>query len=220
MQVDSFTPAHSAFGLPIYVALLSAGSIQRACHDSLPWLISVSLDASSTGRGVVNYRMLNPFLLHTQQVEAGCGRGRSESDWHLLEVIDSAESGVHQSEFPSCEHCGKERIRFVHILEHNSARESRRVGSECSQLLTSNSVMARHLERLARSTAARKARFLRSARWEMLAGGNVCGLYKRHEIFLRRITEDIFDVSINGTYRIKGSVGLHAAKMAAYDWIM
>jgi hypothetical protein len=43
MQVDSFTPAHSAFGLPIYVALLPAGSIQRSCYDTLPWLISVSL---------------------------------------------------------------------------------------------------------------------------------------------------------------------------------
>ena len=43
-QVDSFTPAHSAFGLPIYVAPLPAGSIQRVCHDTLPWLISISLD--------------------------------------------------------------------------------------------------------------------------------------------------------------------------------
>jgi hypothetical protein len=43
MQVDSFVPAHSAFGLPIYVALLPAGSTQRVCHDTLPWLISFSL---------------------------------------------------------------------------------------------------------------------------------------------------------------------------------
>ncbi len=44
LQVDSFTPAHSAFGFPIYVAPLSTGSIQRVCHDTLPWLISFSLD--------------------------------------------------------------------------------------------------------------------------------------------------------------------------------
>ena len=43
MQVDSFTPAHSAFGFPIYVAPLPAGSIQRVCHNALPWLISFSL---------------------------------------------------------------------------------------------------------------------------------------------------------------------------------
>ncbi len=35
MQIDSFTPARSAFGLPIYVAPLPAGSIQRVCHDAL-----------------------------------------------------------------------------------------------------------------------------------------------------------------------------------------
>jgi len=34
MQVDSFAPAHSAFGFPIYVAPLAAGSIQRVCHET------------------------------------------------------------------------------------------------------------------------------------------------------------------------------------------
>ena len=37
-QVDSFTPAHSAFGLPIYVALLPAASIQGVCHDTLDFI--------------------------------------------------------------------------------------------------------------------------------------------------------------------------------------
>jgi hypothetical protein len=32
IQLDSFTPALSAFGFPIYVAPLPAGSIQRVCH--------------------------------------------------------------------------------------------------------------------------------------------------------------------------------------------
>src|SRR2546421_16629 len=44
MQVDSFAPAHSAFGFPIYVAPLPAGSIPRACYRPRPWLISSSLD--------------------------------------------------------------------------------------------------------------------------------------------------------------------------------
>ena len=34
-QIDSFTPAHSAFGLPICLAPLPAGSIQRVCQDTL-----------------------------------------------------------------------------------------------------------------------------------------------------------------------------------------
>ncbi len=38
MQVDSFAPAHSAFGFPIYVAPLPAGSIQRVCHDTLDFI--------------------------------------------------------------------------------------------------------------------------------------------------------------------------------------
>jgi hypothetical protein len=164
--------------------------------------------------------MLNPFPLDRQKLEVGSVRGEPQPDWRVIDVIDSAESGIQQSEFPSCEQCGKERIRFVHVLEHNFTGENRRVGSECSQLLTSNSVMVAHLERVAHNTAASKARFLRSTRWETLAGGNVCGVYKRHEIFLRGVSEDIFDVSINGTYRIKGCAGLHVAKMAAYDYIM
>ena len=38
MQVDSFAPAHSAFGFPICVAPLPAGSIQRVCHDALDFI--------------------------------------------------------------------------------------------------------------------------------------------------------------------------------------
>ena len=34
-KVDSFAPALSALGLPIYVAPLPAGSIQYFCHDTL-----------------------------------------------------------------------------------------------------------------------------------------------------------------------------------------
>ncbi len=37
-QVDSFTPAHSACGLPIDVAPLPAGSVQGVCRPTLPWL--------------------------------------------------------------------------------------------------------------------------------------------------------------------------------------
>src|SRR5207249_11890617 len=40
---------HSAFGFPIYVAPLPAGSIQRVCHDTPAWLISFSLDKCSLG---------------------------------------------------------------------------------------------------------------------------------------------------------------------------
>jgi hypothetical protein len=164
--------------------------------------------------------MLTHFPLETHNMEIGTGAGTPPANWRVVDVIDSAESGIQRSEFPGCERCRKERIRFVHILQHNSTGENWRVGSECSQLLTSNSVMVGHLERLARNTAASKARFLQPARWQALAGGNICGIYKRHEILLRRFSEDIFDVSINGTYRIKGCHGLHAAKMAAYAYIM
>jgi hypothetical protein len=38
MQVDLFAPAHSDFGLPIYVAVLPAGSIQCVCHDTLDFI--------------------------------------------------------------------------------------------------------------------------------------------------------------------------------------
>jgi hypothetical protein len=38
MQLDSFTPALSAFGFPIHVAPLPAGSIQRVCHDTLDFI--------------------------------------------------------------------------------------------------------------------------------------------------------------------------------------
>jgi hypothetical protein len=38
--VGSFTPLHSAFGMPIYVASLSAGSFQRFAAMPQAWLVS------------------------------------------------------------------------------------------------------------------------------------------------------------------------------------
>jgi hypothetical protein len=59
MQLDSFAPAHSAFGSPISVAPLPAGSIQRVCHDTLDFIqvpgfpITISLFALTHSRRIV-----------------------------------------------------------------------------------------------------------------------------------------------------------------------
>jgi hypothetical protein len=41
-RVDSFAPARSASGSPIYVAPLPAGSVQRVNDDTSAWLIPFS----------------------------------------------------------------------------------------------------------------------------------------------------------------------------------
>jgi hypothetical protein len=51
LQVDSFTPANSAVGMPIYLASLPAGSIQRVCRDAQAWLVSLPFgDVELVGR--------------------------------------------------------------------------------------------------------------------------------------------------------------------------
>jgi len=62
MQLDSFAPAHSAFGSPIYVAPLPAGSIQRVCDDTLDFIqvpdfpSTISLFALTHSRRIVVQR--------------------------------------------------------------------------------------------------------------------------------------------------------------------
>src|SRR4051812_27928602 len=65
MQLDSFAPAHSASGSPIYVAPFPAGSVQCVCHGTLPWLISVSLDSMRTIRPIASSDVPETFRVRT-----------------------------------------------------------------------------------------------------------------------------------------------------------
>jgi hypothetical protein len=141
------------------------------------------------------------------------------AEWHVVDVIDSAESETAEADYPSCGQCRKARIRYVHVIEHRATGEKRHVGSECSRLLTSSSPMAAHLERVARNAAAKKAAFMKSSRWQTF-GDSIYREYKRHKILIRHAADDRFDVWIDGADRAKGCIGVHAGKTAAYNWIL
>lgn len=72
--------------------------------------------------------------------------------WIFLDVIDTETAEA------TCEMCGNERIRYVHIMAHADHSERLRVGCVCAEKMADDYVNPRRRERILRNDAAKKVR--------------------------------------------------------------
>lgn len=93
--------------------------------------------------------------------------------WRLLDVIDIREDGqsVEDTEYETCMMCGNDKIRFVHIVEHNEIDEEFKVGCDCAEKMTNDYVNPGKLERNLRNRAVRRSKWI-SKEWHMNEKGN------------------------------------------------
>lgn len=99
--------------------------------------------------------------------------GFPHKGWTANTVIDLREDeGVSFDAYESCEACGREHIRFVHVLAHDNYPELIRVGCICAEKLTDDYVGPRKRERELRNHAARRERFL-SRKWKTSRKGHL-----------------------------------------------
>jgi hypothetical protein len=77
--------------------------------------------------------------------------------WVLDGVIDLMPAC--EDDYASCEWCGNEKIRFVHMLSHPRHFETLAVGCVCSGRLTGDSVGPAAAEKEVRSHSAKRERF-------------------------------------------------------------
>ena len=99
--------------------------------------------------------------------------GVPHKGWYLLEVIDVREDGQCEDEttYEECMMCGNEKIRYVHILQHDDISEEFRVGCNCAERMTEDYVNPRKRERDLRNRAARLANWT-DRQWKMSQSGN------------------------------------------------
>lgn len=99
--------------------------------------------------------------------------GVPHKGWHCIDVIDVREDGSspEEAEYETCQMCGNERIRFVHIVEHDEYDETLGVGCICAEKLTEDYINPRLLEKELRNKASRKARWL-TREWRVSRQGN------------------------------------------------
>lgn len=99
--------------------------------------------------------------------------GVPHKGWRCIDVYDLREDGStpEETSYATCEMCGNERIRYVHVLEHDDYHATIEVGCVCAEKLTDDYVSPRAREKRLKSKSARKAKWLQR-RWRTSSKGN------------------------------------------------
>ena len=92
--------------------------------------------------------------------------------WRCVDVVDVRAGPRPEDEigYATCEMCGKEKIRFVHTMEHGE-HEPLDVGCICAEKMSEDYVTPRRWEQKLRNRAARRSKWL-TRRWRVSAKGN------------------------------------------------
>lgn len=102
--------------------------------------------------------------------------GVPHKGWRCIDVVDNRPGDVGPGDdvtegYPTCEMCGQERIRFVHLMEHPDFPQQLDVGCFCAEKMEGDYTGPRRREATLRSKAARRAKWL-TRRWNESAKGN------------------------------------------------
>lgn len=143
--------------------------------------------------------------------------------WTEVDIIDLGEEAEpgEQIEYETCEMCGNEKIRFVHVLTHPDFNGEMRVGCVCAERMTDDYVNPERRENEVRNRANRKYNFMKQE-WYRNAKGNYVLKYKGQFITVVPSRYGAgFGVYYGGQsvwdYKGKKIMDLQTAKLAAFD---
>jgi len=123
-------------------------------------------------------------------------------------------------EYESCEMCGKERIRYVHIMSHNDFGILR-VGCGCAAKMEEDYENPKQRDDEARNKASRRTTFMKKD-WRRNENGNYTIRYKGETITIMKSRYGSgYGVIFKGTpmweYKGRRNMDLYTAKRAAFD---
>ena len=89
--------------------------------------------------------------------------GVPHKGWRYVGMEDLGENALPSEDiqYEQCQMCGRERIRYIHILEHRDFPEELRVGCVCASKLTDDYVNPQERERDLRNRSNRRQTFMR-----------------------------------------------------------
>lgn len=99
--------------------------------------------------------------------------GVPHKGWLCVDVYDVLANGAsaEEADYPTCEMCGKEKIRYVHVVEHNNFPRRLSVGCVCAEKLSGDCVNPRRQEAKLKRKASRKGKWL-TRKWSSSKAGN------------------------------------------------
>lgn len=157
--------------------------------------------------------------------------------WIFLDVIDTETAEA------TCEMCGNERIRYVHIMSHADYAERLSVGCVCAEKMADDYVNPRRRERVLRNAAAKRVRDKKreqaqkeehrqkilDAVWHASKNGNPYlrvylgykhGTRKIHAVVVKSKFTDSWAFSVDGVFSAYKHANVDAAKAAAKQEIL
>ena len=146
--------------------------------------------------------------------------GVPQTGWRCVDVYDVRGDGAtaNEAEYATCEMCERERIRFVHILEHDTFRDQLRVGRICAQNLSEDYINPRIKEAALKSKAKRKENWL-ARRWQVSTSGNdYIKIDKRIlVVFPDKNRSGMWKYKIDSQFSKKSYPSSNSAKMALFE---
>lgn len=141
--------------------------------------------------------------------------------WTLTDVIDVREDGQaeYDTDYETCMMCGNERIRYVHIVTHDSIGDEFRVGCVCAEKMTNDYETPKHKEHALRNRANRRKNWLKK-KWKQSIKGTHYITVEEHLILIYRDKKNNkYKVKIGKKFGNKQFDTLEEAKIAAFKGI-
>lgn len=137
--------------------------------------------------------------------------------WRLRKVIDVLDGT--REHYENCNMCGKEEIRYVHIVNHSLIDHELRVGCVCAEKMTNDNQNPRQKENIIKNKSKRRKNWSKK-NWKSSKNGNLYLQINNHWIV-------IFPDKFEGKYkvRIDQTIGrmlfnnIEDAKIAAFNGI-
>lgn len=150
--------------------------------------------------------------------------GIPHKGWKYLGIEDLGEDLLpdEEVEFEQCEMCGKEKIRYVHLLEHPDYHGEIRVGCVCASKMIDDYVNPQEREKDLKNRINRKKNFLKQEWRYKPDTGNYTLRYKGDYITIMKSSFGagwgvIFQGERRWDYHGKKITDLHSAKIVAFD---
>ncbi|WKY46031.1 hypothetical protein Q5O14_08025 [Eubacteriaceae bacterium ES2] len=136
-----------------------------------------------------------------------------QDNWYCVELIDGEDANF------TCELCGYEGVRYIHVMEHDAYFEKLYVGCICAGVMEGDILMAKERDRKMKNRAKRKQNFPRK-KWKMSRGGGYYVKYHDKYVFINH-TDNGYNCACNGKrtskYHEKPIDNFLTACYAAFD---
>ncbi len=139
--------------------------------------------------------------------------GVPHKGWDFQTILDLQDEG---EDYETCMMCGREQIRYVHILSHDEVPDTFRVGCVCAEKMTGDYVNPKERQRQLENRAKRKDNW-KFKEWKQSQKGNDYYKFEDHLLVIFRDKKtNRFKYKIDETFGLKSYHYLSEAKAAIF----